>query len=413
MTPRRVVVTGRGVVTPLGVGTEAYWQAVLAGRTAVGPVEALRPLGLDIQGAVIADALIQPYVSRLPRKQQKLYNRATLLAMLASTLAMEESGLGAGAGDAGRFGVVLGVSALAWEHAAMLAYVLAAESPETPGTLDMALANAYCMRHINPLEYSLKTLPNLAAGHVAIAHDAQGLCRALAEGSVAGAHALGQACRAVAEGDLDVALAGGTDCELEPMLATQYAGIGLLAGAGGGPGLASGEGAGIAVLEDAERARARGAPVLAEVLGVASAAGDGHAAPEGDAGALGRRLGRVLDAALAEAGERPDLVSLHGDGVPVHDAAETLALRAALGPAADAVPVLRLKRAHGHLGAASGPVEFLACSSVPAHAIIPAIASDSSPVSLGPCRRVLVVSVGLFGECAALVLGRPDSTGAW
>src|SRR2546425_12065122 len=88
--------------------------------------------------------------------------------MLGAALAMEDAGLQPGAGDPRRFGVVLGVNPLAWDLGAMLAYLGASESAAMPGTLDMATANAFCMRHINPLDFSLKTLPNLAAGHVEI-----------------------------------------------------------------------------------------------------------------------------------------------------------------------------------------------------------------------------------------------------
>src|SRR5207247_4640894 len=156
-----------------------------------------------------------PHLARLPRKQQKLYNRATILGMLASSLAMEDAGLSPGAGDPARLGVVLGVNVLAWALDAMAQYLAAAESREQPGTLDMAVANAFCMRGINPLDYSLKTLPNLAAGHLAIAHDARGPCRALAEGSRGGAEAIGQAFRMVQEGEVDVILCGGADAPLD------------------------------------------------------------------------------------------------------------------------------------------------------------------------------------------------------
>jgi 3-oxoacyl-[acyl-carrier-protein] synthase II len=408
LSSRRVTVTGRGLVSPLGVGVEPYWQALMAGRTAVAPVTALARLGLPAsRGAAVPPELIQPHLGRLPRKQQKLYNRATLLAMLAAALAAEDAALAGGAGDAARFGVLLGVNALAWDLTAMTQYVLAAESPAAPGTLDMALANAFCMRNINPLDYSLKTLPNLAAGHVAIAHDAQGVCRAMTEGPLGGAHAIGEGARLIQEGDLDVALCGGSDAELEEFLYATYCGAGLLAtDAGDRAGFVAGEGSGVVLLEEGERARRRGAAVHAEVLAFAAAAGDGALAHEGDVDRLADRLQRVIEAVIEEAGDVPDVVSLHGDGAPAHEAAEATAVGRALGDRAATTPTLRLKAAHGHLGAASAAVEVLACSAMMRHDMIPPVAASRSvtfPVSL---RRALVLSLGLFGECAALMLGR-------
>jgi 3-oxoacyl-[acyl-carrier-protein] synthase II len=165
----------------------------------------------------VAPEAIQPHLARLPRKQQKLWNRVTLLAMLGGALAMEDAALSPGAGDPRRFGVLLGVNMLAWDLGSMLEYLAAAESPQTPGALDMARASGFCMRSINPLDFSLKTLPNLVAGHLAIANDAQGFCRAVTEGHVGGARAVGDAARLIDEGDLDVALCGGADDQLEPL----------------------------------------------------------------------------------------------------------------------------------------------------------------------------------------------------
>src|SRR5438874_5596493 len=345
---RRVALTGRAVVSPLGVGIDAHWNALLEGRCAVLPSARLAALGLDVaRGAPVAPELVQPHLGRLPRKQQKLYNRATLFGMLAAALAMEDAGLTAGAGDPLRFGVLLGVNALSWELAAMTQYLVASESRDTPGALDMALANTFCMKNINPLDYSLKTLPNLAAGHLAIAHDAQGLCRAMTEGPVGGARAVGQAFRLVEEGDLDVALCGGTDAQLEELFFTNYCGAGLLAADDGARGgFAAGEGSGILVLESLERARRRGAVIHGEVLGYAAGAGDGCLVRDADMSPDVDRLAHVIELAVEDAGAEPDCVSVHGDGSPAHERAETEALRRVFGDRGKGIPVIRMKDAH-------------------------------------------------------------------
>jgi 3-oxoacyl-(acyl-carrier-protein) synthase len=400
------VLTGRGVVSPLGVGIEQHWEALRAGRCAIAPVARLAALGLPApRGAEVGPDLLEPHLGRLPRKQQKLYSRATLLGMLGAALAMDDAGLPANGQDPTRFGVLLGVNVLSWDLAAMTAYLGASESREQPGALDMALANTFCMRNINPLDYSLKTLPNLAAGHLAIAHNARGICRAMTEGPVGGAHAIGQAYRMIAEGDLDVALAGGADAQLEELLFATLFGLGLFASDDArAPGSIAAEGSGILVLEAAEHAEARGAPVHGQVCGFCAAAGEGRLTPHGDVDRLADRLARVIGAVRDEVGADPDFVSLHGDGAPVHDRAEQLALRQALGPRVERTPMLSMKLAHGDLGAASSPVEVLACSAAMRHGIIPSAISTASTTCRSPLKRALVISLGLFGECAALML---------
>jgi 3-oxoacyl-(acyl-carrier-protein) synthase len=402
------------VVSPLGVGLAQHWDAVRAGRSAVGRVERLAALGLPAStGASVSAELLQPHLGRLPKKQQKLYNRATLLAMLGASLAMEDAGLAAGAGDATRLGVLLGVNALAWDVAAMTGYLVASESKPAPGTLDMALANRFCMQNINPLDFSLKTLPNLTASHVAIAHDTQGCCRVLTEGNVGGARAVGDAYRLVAEGDLDVALCGGADAQLEELLFAHYWGTGVIASDDGShAGYVPGEGSGVLVLEEAEHARARGARLHGEMVGFASSAGEGQWASDDDAARQAARLARAIEAAVTEAGGAPDVVSLHGDGIPVHDRAEEIALARVFGRSTDAMPRLRLKRLHADLGAASSPVELLACSAALAHATLPAAVAAGPPERPAALRDALVISLGLFGECVTLILRRLGGDGA-
>lgn len=407
MTGRTVFLTGRGVVSPLGVGLAPHWEALCAGRTAVDRLDRLAALGLRAsRGAEVAPDALQPHLPRFSRKQQNRYNRPTLLAMLGAALAMDDAGLGPGAGDSSRFGVLLGVNTPAWNLDAMLAYLVASESAQTPDVLDLPRANGYCMRSINPLDFSLKTLPNLLAGHVAIAHDAQGCCRAMPEGHVGGARAVGDAGRLIAEGELDVALCGGADDQLEELFFTTHWGAGAIASDDGRPGLVPGEGSGLLVLEEAEHAVARGARCHGEIAGFASGGGEGRHASEDDPARLVERLTRVIDAVLAEAGDAPDLVSLHGDGIPVHDDAERSALARVMGSSASSTPCLSMKSAHADLGAAASPVELLACSLALEHATLPRAVSGHLLSPTPAYRSALVLSLGLFGECAALMVRR-------
>ena len=407
MNGRTVLLTGRGVVSPLGVGIAQHWEALCAGRTAVGRLDRLAALGLGgSRGAEVAPAALQPHLARFSRKQQNRYSRPTLLAMLGAALAMEDAGLGPGAGDSSRFGVLLGVNTPAWNLDAMLDYLVASESTETPDVLDLPRANGYCMHSINPLDFSLKTLPNLLAGHVAIANDAQGYCRAMPEGHVGGARAVGDAGRLIAEGELDVALCGGADDQLEELFFATHWGAGAIASDDGRPGLVPGEGSGLLVLEEAERALARRARCHGEIAGFASGSGGGRPAAEDDPARLVERLARVIGAVLAEAGDAPDLVGLHGDGIPAHDDAERAALARVMGSAASSTPCLRMKSAHADLGAAASPVELLACSAALEHATLPRAVVEPPLPPTSPHRSALVISLGLFGECAALMVRR-------
>ena len=411
---RRVLLTGRAVVSPLGVGLDAHWSALVEGRGAISHPERMVALGLPAtRGAAVAADAMQPHLGRLQRKQQKLYNRATLFGMLGASLAMEDAGLAPGGGDSRRLGVVLGVNVLSWDLGSMTQYLLAAEAADGSGVLDMSRANRFCMHSINPLDFSLKTLPNLAAGHMAIAHEAQGMCRALTEGSLGGAHAIGEAYRAIAAGELDAALCGGTDALLEELVFAVYDGAGFLASDDGArPGFVAAEGSGLLVLEEAERARQRGATVYGEVIGFATAAGEGTLAARQDPTRLAGRIAATVESALDAAGCLPDVVSLHGDGSSPVDAAEEIALAKVLGGRASGTPMIRLKKAHGDMGAASGAVEFLACSALLQHAIIPSIVSVGPSLHPVAPTHALVLSLGQFGEAAALVLGPFEAAAA-
>jgi 3-oxoacyl-(acyl-carrier-protein) synthase len=210
-----------------------------------------------------------------------------------------------------------------------------------------------------------------------------------------------------------VALCGGTDAQLEELLFANYCGSEFLASDDGRrPGFTAGEGSGILVLETVERARARGATVHAEILGYAVGAGDGRSLRDAEASPEAERLARVITAAIDDAGAEPDVVCLHGDGSAAHERAETAALARVFGARTGALPVLRMKDAHGDLGAASCPVELLACSAALQHAMLPPVVSSASTTPEVPPRRALVLSLGLFGESAALMLGKAGVTDA-
>ncbi len=420
---RRVVITGIGVVSPLGVGMEAHWASVRSGVSAVrrlGRLSALR-FPVDFGAEVPADALEGPL---LPRKQLKLYNRATWLGMVAASLAMEGAGLRESPPDPTTFGIFLGTLFTTYDLPLFLEHLAHAESDRTPNTLDLGKANAYCMASVSPITFSLKVLPNLAAGHMAIAFDARGFCRTLADGCTGGLQAVGQAFSVISRGELDLALCGGTETPLEELILADLCAMGLLAEEVEEPskacrpfdarrnGIVLGEGAGMLVLEERERAIRRGAGIYGEVAGFGVSAGEGSL--EG----IREGLRRAMGVALEEAGEGVvDYIQANGDSTPVHDRAETEAIKGVFGPGGGGIPISATKSMHGHLISASGPVELITCLLALKHGIIPPTINYEAPdpfcdlnyVVNSPrpkpgMRTAMVNAIGFLGESASLVV---------
>ena len=394
---RPVVITGRGVVTPLGVGRQSHGEGVGKGQPVIAPLPRLTALGLDpARGGEVAAASLAPFLARVPRKQQRVANRMTLLALVAASLAMEEAGLEAGAGDGDRFGVIVGVDALDWELADLLK-CLAASQPPDGGPLDIARANVHMMRNVNPLDFSLKVLPNLVAGHLAIAWNARGACRALVEGSVGGAHAIVQAWRMIAEGELEVALCGGAYAPLTELAYMRAVILDRLAG-DDAAGTMPSEGSGVLVLESMEHAHVRGARIVATMAGAGIVAGAGVETGDEDPERLGARLARAIRMACPDGAPPPGLVVLPSGAGP-RDPTEMNALAHAF--PGGAPPTLSLADLHGDLGAARSPVDLIACSDMPAHGIIPGRGAETADV--------LLLALGAFGECAALRITPADA----
>jgi 3-oxoacyl-[acyl-carrier-protein] synthase II len=386
---------------------------------------------VDLAAEIAEDSLL-PHLGRLPRKQLKLYSRVTRFAMLAASLAVEEAGIRPSSVDPTRFGIFLGTFFTALDPAGFLQLLSASESDSEPGTLDLAKANRYCMTSVNPIDYSLKTLPNLSAGHLAIAHNAQGICRVVAEPPTGGLQAIGQAAWTIREGLADVALAGGAEAPLEELIFMNFCTLDYLARDGEPPeeacapfdarrrGTVLGEGAGIVVLEELEHARSRSAPVLGEVLGSGVAGGDDALYRKPDVDGIAHRLGLAMARALELAGTRElDLIFANGDGTRARDQAETAAVKSLLGDRAPEVPLTAPKAMQGHLLSAAGPVELITCLLSLERGIIPPTLNYREPdlfcdldyVPNQPRRQpemrvAMVNGIGLFGESASLVVRR-------
>lgn len=423
-----MVVTGMGIISPLGIGASSHWQELMAGRCAVSRVERLTRLGFPVDvAAEVPAALAASCLPRLPRKQIKLYNRATVFAMAAALSAVENAGLPMPAADPARSGVILATLFIPYPIQNFLGLLPDLVNPEDPGKADMRRGLQTYMTSVNPIDVSLKVLPNLTAGHIAIHCGLQGACRTVSDTATGGMHALAQAALAIREGDLDVVLCGGAECPLEDLVFADLCQTGLLAVpldeeaertcAPFGrrrAGRVAGEGAAVLVLEALEHAERRGAPIRAEIAGFGAATGEASLAE------MGQSCRRAIQGALAEARrERVDLVSANGDAGQVSDLAEASALRTVFRGMSDPPAVYATKGAHGDLFSASAPLEVATAILALEHGLVPPSVNCDDPdpecglqLSTSPSRpashpgSVLVNALGAFGEAAALVVAR-------
>jgi 3-oxoacyl-[acyl-carrier-protein] synthase II len=428
MPERRVVITGRGILSPLGVGVDGHKAGLLAGRSVVRRSERLSALGFPLCSVgEIPEEALKNFSTAIPQKQKKLMNRAGILAAMASFLASEEAALGESEIEASRVGIFLATWFTSYDLSSFVRYLSDTESEQRPHVMDSEKANIRCVETMNPVDYSLKVLPNLTAGHLAIFHRAQGCSRVLADGWRGGLLAISQAAEAIRYGELDVAVAGGSESPLEEGIFCDLSTLSVVARDGGEPsqicrpfdfrrrGLVPGEGAAMVVLEERDRACRRGATLYGEIAGSASSAPD----PTGQGE---RSIGRAMESALRESKldpEEVDFVHANGDSTPENDRAEWRALEALFGARVTAIPVTATKSLHGHLLSASGVTELISSLIMLDQGVIAPIANCDDPdpecgldlvkntARTKPgMRRALLNAVGLFGEGASLVVQR-------
>lgn len=403
-----VVVTGIGVVTPIGIGTDEFWTGLKTGRSGAGPIKSFDASDLPVQIACeVSD--FEPTDS-IPAKEVARTDRFTHLALAAAALAEQEAGLVSGGFDPDRTGAIIGsgiggLQTIVAEHDAMLG-----GGP----------------RRVSPFMVP-KLMPNGAAGQVAMRFGLHGPSFSVSSACASGAHAIGEAARQIRYGAADVMLAGGTEAAITPLAVAAFARMGALSTRNDDPATASrpfdadrdgfvfGEGAGVLVLESADSARARGADVLATLSGYGASSDASHVTqpdPEG------RGATRAMLAALEDADITPadvDYINAHGTSTPMNDRIETLAIKNAFGVEAKRIPVTSTKSQTGHLLGAAGAVEAAATILILRHGYIPPTINLGSPdpdcdldyVSDGPreakVRVGLSNSFGFGGQNASLI----------
>ncbi len=357
--PTNVVITGVGVVSPIGIGRTPYWESLNAGRSGVQVLPALADLDVPVRiGAPVSDFQARQYVK--PRKALKVMSREIQLGFSASALAVEDAQLDIDQVDPDRFGVVYGSEMLYCEPEELLPVY---KRCMVDGKFDFSRWGEASMAEMYPL-WMLMYLPNMTACHIGISHDARGPNNTICLGDASGLLALIEAVRIIARGRVDVMLAGATSSRIStpPMV---YRGMLNLSRRNDDPtkasrpfdadrdGLVNGEGAGAIVLESEQHARRRGATILATLAGWDVRFG-ALEIPGAHEDAIVHSINGALQQAELDASE-VDHVNAHATGTLEGDALEARAIRRAL---AD-VPVTALKSYFGHLGPASGVIELI------------------------------------------------------
>lgn len=350
MVNRRVVVTGIGLVSPLGIGPEVNWRALMAGYSGIGRITHFDPTAFasQIAGEVKGFDPLQ-FIEKRDVKKMDVFIQ---FAIAASQFAMEDSGLKVTAENAPRVGVYIasgigGFTSIEREHKALME-----GGP----------------RRISPF-FIPSAIINLASGQVSIRFGAKGPNSATCTACSASAHAVGDAFEIIRRSDADAMIAGGSEAAITPMGVGGFAAMRALSTRNDQPdkacrpfdrerdGFIIGEGAGVVVLEERESAIARGARIYAELVGYGMSADAFHitAPTEDGSGAV-----RVMEAAIKKAGIRSsqvDYINAHGTSTPHNDRIESLAIKKLFGDHAYRMAISSTKSMTGHLLGAAGGLE--------------------------------------------------------
>ena len=351
---KRVVITGLGAVTPIGIGHKAFFENLIAGKSGAGRITRFDPAAYTSQvAAEITDFEPEKFMDK--KEAHKLV-RFIQLAVAAAKLAVGDAGLEITESNADRIGVLIGSGI---------------------GGIDFLEQQAYVLKEKGPSRLSPFTVPyditNMAAGIVSIHLQAKGPNSCVSTACATGTHAIGDAARILQRGDAEVMVAGGSEASICPLgIASFCAARALSTGFDDDPqkasrpfdgkrdGFVMGEGAGVVILETLEHAKARGAQIYAEIVGYGMSGDAYHItapAPGGEGAA------RAIKAALKDAHLSPediDYINAHGTSTDLNDKYETMAIKTAFGDRAKKLAISSNKSMIGHLLGAAGAVELIA-----------------------------------------------------
>jgi 3-oxoacyl-[acyl-carrier-protein] synthase II len=408
---RRVVVTGVGAVTPLGIDARSTWDAAVAGRSGVGFIESFDATGFPVR--IASEVKGFDPVEVVGPKDARRLERNVVLAVAAAREAWQDAGVEGV--DPARAGILVG-SAI--------------------GGVMGVLEQNDVLQERGPSRVSPWFLPNVlvdsASGQIAIDLGLRGPNYAPVSACATGSHAVGEAAELVRRGDADVVLAGGTEACMHPVILAGFCAMRGLVAEEEDPTLASrpfdatragfvmGEGACVLLVEELEHARARGARVYAEVLGYGTS-NDAHHMAQPDPESVG--TAEMMRAALTRSGvapERVGYINAHGTSTPQGDLAETKAIKAVFGDHAYELAVSSTKSVLGHLFGAAGAIEALMCVLALHEGVLPPTINYRNPdpecdldyVPNEPRRAEVDVALsnamGLGGHNACVLVGRVD-----
>lgn len=347
---RRVVVTGLGMLTPLGLNTKDTWANILEGKSGVGPITNFDASGWTTRICASVKGF-NPDLYMSPKESRKI-DQFVQFAFAASKEAFEDSGLVIDEHNSPRVGVAIGSGI---------------------GGLPLIERGHFNLIEGGPRKISPFFIPgliiNMASGFVSIKFNLKGPNIAIVTACTTGAHNIGHAARIIAYGDADVMLAGGTEMATTPLGIAGFASARALSTRNDEPekacrpwdrdrdGFILGEGAGILVLEEYEHAVKRGAKIYAELVGFGMSGDAYHITSPGEEGPVLSMLNTLKDAGVGP--EAVNYINAHATSTPVGDLAEVTAMKTAFGPSAYKIPVSSTKSMTGHLLGAAGAVEAI------------------------------------------------------
>jgi 3-oxoacyl-[acyl-carrier-protein] synthase II len=369
---KRVVITGLGVISPIGNDIQTFWKHAIEGKSGVGPVTTFDTS--EYSTRIAAEVKDYDPLDHFDRKEARRMDRFVQFAVVAAKQALNHSGLNMEKLDPDRVGVYIGsgIGGLqTWEeqHRTLLE-----RGPKrvSPFFIPMMIAN-------------------MAAGQVSIATGAKGPNSAAISACATGTHSIGDASKIIQRGEADVMLAGGTEATVSPMAFAGFCASKAMSTRNDEPekasrpfdkerdGFVMGEGAGVLILESEEHARARGAEIIAEVAGYGMSGDAYHLtqpAPEGEGAA------RAMKRALTDAGLKPEevgYINAHGTSTEFNDKFETLAIKTIFGEHAYKLAISSTKSMTGHLLGASGGVEAIATALALKEGILPPTINQEHP----------------------------------
>jgi 3-oxoacyl-[acyl-carrier-protein] synthase II len=372
MSERRVVITGMGLVSPVGNDLDTFWNNLLAGHCGIGPVTRFDTTHFDSKiGGEVKDFHPEQF---MPAKETRRTDRFTQFAVVASKKAVTDSGLDLNKEDLNRIGVLVGSGIGGMETIEDQARVLITKGPG----------------RVSPFMIPMLII-NMASGYVSMLLGVKGPNLSVVSACATATHALGEAARAIVHNDADVMIAGGSEAAITQLGYAGFCAMRAMSTRNHEPlrasrpfdkerdGFVMGEGAGVCVLESLEHARRRGARIYAEIAGY-GITGDAYhmsaPAPGGEGAA------RSMATALRHARLNPeqiDYINAHGTSTPVGDVCETGAIKTVFGNYAKKVAVSSTKSMTGHLLGAAGAIETTVCALAIQNNIVPPTINYENP----------------------------------